>query len=345
MRIIRHFEKRFSVIILQVHVLSRPPGGPAVSLMWSLQYYSLQPSKWKKKHSTDIATTVTYNTVRSLRSAASFFLKLDLMTAFPGKVITDNAERPVVTMGCLATDELPFTLMSNGMARRLGTESRPSIALQAVHVRWLNDSLELRYWQTSVPTLRLELARAALANIVAWLGWLRAQELFGLRWCVVLTSPQDGPTMDLPDHVGVIEYRLLEQTKSDRTRAADCVTAYCTGSGLSPGLWIERLVDLLRLVPGDQTVCEAPLFVHVDESPWTSHYFRSTYLIPSLQEQRLSGDPTLRAFNGSPGNTLAEKFWSMHSYRRGGRSRVSRRRLDCVRKPLAVKSLNTVSGM
>jgi hypothetical protein len=54
---------------------------------------------------------------------------------------------------------------------------------------------------------------------------------------------------------------------------------------------------------------------------------RLSVLIQSLNAQRLNGDASLIPFVGStPGNTLAEKFWSMHSYRREARSHVSRKR-------------------
>jgi hypothetical protein len=39
---------------------------------------------------------------------------------------------------------------------------------------------------------------------------------------------------------------------------------------------------------------------------------------------RLEGEPTLRAFSDQVGNCLQEKITSLHSWRQGGRSRVSR---------------------
>jgi hypothetical protein len=68
----------------------------------------------------------------------------------------------------------------------------------------------------------------------------------------------------------------------------------------------------------------ARVFTQSDGTPWTSKFFCRRFLSPSLQRQRAAGDPYLHPFNGSPGNTLEAKFWSLHCYRRGARSHVSR---------------------
>ena len=55
------------------------------------------------------------------------------------------------------------------------------------------------------------------------------------------------------------------------------------------------------------------------------------FFYPSLHLQRLAGDQTLHLCNGAPGNTIADKYYSMHSYRRGARTHCSRKRDGCVR--------------
>ncbi len=65
------------------------------------------------------------------------------------------------------------------------------------------------------------------------------------------------------------------------------------------------------------------MFSHPDGTAWTSAYFRFRYLHPALEAQRET-DPLLRAFDGTPGNSIREKIWSLHCYRRGARSHVSR---------------------
>jgi hypothetical protein len=68
--------------------------------------------------------------------------------------------------------------------------------------------------------------------------------------------------------VGIIELRLLPETKSSHTKVADIVISYLCASGLAPGLWLERLHRLWSnakphdlLIKGD------------DGRGWTSNYF------------------------------------------------------------------------
>ena len=334
LRRIRAFEARFGVQVLRITPLIKPPRSDAIPLMWVQQHYALQPTRWRRKTSTDDINRVTYGTTRSLRSAASMFLKLDFQVAFPGEVYTDPSSRILRAPGVSPTDELSYTLMSKGMSGRLGTESKPAVALLDRQVRHLNDDLEKRFTSgTLLRSAKLEIARAATVNLVSWMGWLRATECFDMRWSdLALTLPGEGAIHGLPPEVGVIQMFLDPQTKTDRTKIADVIVAWTTGSGLSLGKWIKRIMDLLELNVQDLAFNDDFIFMQPGGSQWTSAFFRSTYLWPSLNEQRLAGDPHLRPYDGSPGNTLMEKFWSMHCYRRGGRTQVSKRRPFCVRK-------------
>lgn len=336
MRVIRAFEGTFGVPVLRLSPVSQPPTSSAIPLMWAQQRYALQPARWSRKpsaHNQDIRSTVTYGTVRGLRSAASMFYRLDMQTAFPGSVFLDQAQRALSVNHVSPTDELAYTLMNSGMARRMGEEVRPSIALLGCHVRYLDASLAERLHGPISLDQKLEVCRAAFANLNLWCGWLRATENFSLCFCdVACTPPAHGALWDLPPGVGCLQERLLEQTKSSPTRTADLILAYCTGSGLAPGYWFERLLELEGLHPDAAASCELDIFRHSSGARWTSHYFRTTFLWPSLHEQRLRGDAALRPFDGSPGNSIEDKYWSLHSYRRGARSHVSKRRANCVRK-------------
>ena len=246
----------------------------------------------------------------------------------------DASSRVVRTLDCSPTDELAHTMLSNGMSRRLGDESRPSHALLERHIRYLDTSLRARYQDCKSPQARLELCRAGLANGLAWTGWLRATELFGIRWCDIVFTPAElMATHDLPAVVAMLQLRLAPATKSCRTKVADVILAAITHSGFDVGFWYHSLRTELRLTSADAAECPALVFQHSNGTSWDSKFFRGTYLIPSLNDQRLAGDPSLLPFDGStPGNTLAEKFWSMHSYRRGARSHVSRKRATNGRK-------------
>jgi hypothetical protein len=108
--------------------------------------------------------------------------------------------------------------MTSGMSRRLGEESTPSHALLERHVHWIDKHLNSLYEAATTEASRAEIARAALANVIAWLGWLRALELFSLTWAdLTVLEPQDGPSLDLPTGTGAILARLLAETKSSKT--------------------------------------------------------------------------------------------------------------------------------
>merc|ERR1711884_38571 len=68
------------------------------------------------------------------------------------------------------------------------------------------------------------------------------------------------------------------------------------------------------------------IFTHLDESLWTSKYFRATFLYPSLRRQQTNNDSYLRPFTDPPGhsNSLEAKFWSIHCFCQGARTHVSR---------------------
>jgi hypothetical protein len=56
---------------------------------------------------------------------------------------------------------------------------------------------------------------------------------------------------------------------------------------------------------------------------WTSQHFHTDFTYPILELQRASGEPTLKAFSDQPGHRIMDEVYSMHSWRRAGRSRVS----------------------
>ena len=46
--------------------------------------------------------------------------------------------------------------------------------------------------------------------------------------------------------------------------------------------------------------------------PWTSHYYRHTFLYRFLEKQKRVDDAYLQKFDESPGNSIPEHFWSLH---------------------------------
>jgi hypothetical protein len=290
-------------------VLRHPPVSPALGIMYAQLQHSVQP--------TASGETVTYGVARQLRSAASAYYQNDLAAAYPHQA-TMEQRRVRVLQHIAPTDSLHFTMQGKGMARRMGTASKPSWALSHVHIAYIDQHLNTAFRRSSDPMDRHELAVAGSVNLWTYLGWLRGGETFGLkRDEVAVLSPQDGPTVGLPLGMGLVTGTLLPETKTDPTQAADVVIAYRCLSGLSLGLWMDRLATF-------QATAQPLLFSTARKPLWTSLHFRTTYAWPLLEQQRLAGEATLRGFSTVPGHRIRDKIWSMHSWRRGGRSRVSR---------------------
>jgi len=321
LRRIRQFETDFGVTGLKSSTLLKPPTSEAIALMWIQQHYALQTPR--KTHATT-GDRVTYGSARTIRSAASQYYTWDMQIAHPGRAMRDGQRRGHLTAGCIPTDQLGYALMTTGMAKRMGDDSTPSVAVNFNQVRRICDILEEEWSGPISIGHQRELAAAAVTHVGAWLSWLRSTELFSIDWeDVTITPPDRHLEKGLQENVGVIEMNLLAETKTNRTKVADVVVAYTTlASGLSLGTWMERL---RRLWPDhdDQGV---PMIRGADGKRFTSSYFRHHFLYPWLYRLQAEGDPTLRAYTREDGNRIEDKFYSMNSYRRGGSSYVSKRR-------------------
>ena len=317
-RRIRNFEKQFNVSILRTTKLVAPPVSPAIPLQWAHQHYTLHTTKSGKNKGDRISA----NGARVLRSAASHFADLDLQVSCPGKVFQDNG-RTVMVEHVTPSSEFSYCLMTKGMNKRLGTASTPPTALTGKCIQFIDQHFTKQWDETNCPRLRHEIATAALVNVLAWTSWARSREIFDLRRADVdIILPSQGPTRGLPENIGAVLLTLQESTKGDQARQCDIPVAYVCGSGLSPGMWLQR-VEACNAI-----LCPNNVFLFQDPSGrrWDSAYFRTKFLIPILDLCRLDGEAILTPYDGSPGNTLAAKFYSMGCYRRGGRSAVSHRR-------------------
>jgi hypothetical protein len=308
LRSLQAFEKWSGVPTLVPTVLTRPPTGAIYGIM----YAQLRSTLPKPGHDEGIK----YNSSRKLRSAASMWYNLDMQMCYPSQAVRDQQRRCYLTVQTTPSDALAFTFLNTGMARRMGDATQPSWTLNHAHIAFIDRRLE-ELWCGAVTAVgRHELATAACANLVAWFGWLRGGELFGIsRVDVTVTEPAHGVVLGLPQGVGVIQVRLAPETKSNPTRTADVVIAYCSGSGLSLGKWMDRVLSTQR---------GALLFSTESRQRWNSSYFRHEYAFPLLEEMRAAGEPTLQVFSDVEGHRIKDKVWSMHSWRRGGRSKVTR---------------------
>jgi hypothetical protein len=317
---IRKFERVFSLRVLATPSMVRPPTHEAIPLMWLQEQYSLRKSS--RQIDPSKVETISHGTVRQFRSAAAQHLAWRQVVTDPAGAYYDRQKR-LIGGPIRHTDAASNTMFATGMSARLGTKTQPSVALLDRHIRSLDQDLRLKYLASTNTAQKRLYARAGLANLNLWLGWLRSGELFDSRWTAfTVVEPGNGPSVDLPVNVGAI-LQNLGATKTDRSQAADVIMAYATLSGYELGWWFTELRNLVD--PNAPLLADyRRLFGHDDGTPWTSRYFRETFLYPSLYAQRAAGDPFLLAFDGTPGNRIDEKFWSLHCYRRGARSHVSR---------------------
>ena len=104
----------------------------------------------------------------------------------------------------------------------------------------------------------------------------------------------------------MVTFWLNPVTKSDRARTADVIIAYTTRSGFlsasgftgqnGTGPDLQGPISAILLVPG---------------TSWTSRFFLTTYLYPSLHQQRLASDPLLLPFDDTASNTIEIRFWRL----------------------------------
>ena len=250
-----------------------------------------------------------FQTVRQLRSAASAWYTMARHQVQPDvSSPSDSFYNPC--------DTVLYKYFTEGMSRRMGVEVNPSMALSHVQVEYLDQALEVQWQMSRSRDQKIEVASAATVNLTAWLGWLRGSEIFSLKTNdVIVIHPDAGIRHGLSPGIGAIILNLLPMTKSNPTSAGDVVLSFQCLSGLSVGKWICRLLDMRP--PGDL------LFSTPSCAQWTSRHFRKAWLYPLLECMRLQGEPSLKIFKN--GAEIQQAFYSMHSYRRGGRSRVQRK--------------------
>ena len=300
--------------------LEHPPRGKEVTLAWTELNTSVEilPARgtWGRR-------TPVYDSIRKVRSAASFYQSWDFMTAFPSGNYFDNKRH--VIGPCRATDSAAYSLYSRGLAARIGSNPRPATALLGRHVMGLDRWMYANYAAATTSQDRRQWALAGLANSLLWLGWLRGGEAFRLQQKdFKAIYPSQGSTYDLPRGVGAILLQMGE-TKTDRSSATEIAIAYKCLSGLSAGEWAHRLY---QLEPWDES-SGRPLFCHSNGTPWSSHFYRHTFLYPGLELLRAQGDSFLSFYDGSTlARTLAYAFWSLHCYRRGARTHSQRSQPD-----------------
>lgn len=290
-----------------------PARGPEIGLMWAELDASVRPLRTRGRSAKG---TPVFTTVRQLRSAASQLHGWNLITTRPSGTLYFQ-DRRLLSGTVRPTDTASYELFSRGLQARMGDEAVPSTALLGRHIRGLDNLFDVQFRAATNGSTRESLALAGFANLLLWTSWLRGGELFNLRWeDVGLIWPHEAPAYDLPANTGAILLSLLPETKSSRSLKADVLVAMRTATGLTIDRWLRRVLFFHDRTPDPS----ARVFQPHAGQPWDSHHYRTTFLYPGLEFLRTSGDAFLQTIGDSRGNCIPDKFWALHSYRRGARS-------------------------
>lgn len=310
---------------LQLPILSHPPLDFSIPLFWSMEHYTTTPSRRSRE------TTPTWNTGRVQRSAISLYSSWWAAFCNPSTIYKDKERRLLSDINLGPSENILSRMTAGGMATRLGTESRPSQALNQRHILW-NQEARKRILNDKDLTLmdKYLYTAAQCSELILWLGWLRSTEVFHLRReDVELTPPHNHGKYNLPPGVGAILLRLLPSTKSLRDKQADMVIAWKTSGGLQLGFWLTQLLSVMEKL--NWVSSHSYIFRNERNTPWTSYYFRTHHLYPNLLHQFNAKDPLLCHLSITPNHGVEWFYYSLHSYRRGAQSHCLRQRPGCTR--------------
>jgi hypothetical protein len=143
--------------------------GDSRRLMWAQERYSLYPSRWKRSASAP-DSTIKWGTIQRIHSAAALQSTFNLLQSCPDRLTYGFCDKPTIVLACNLTDELGYTIFTDGTKRRIGDKSFPSAVLLDQHIQWMDshfrqvattpDSIDVRatlvvpplqiYWPGSV---------------------------------------------------------------------------------------------------------------------------------------------------------------------------------------------------
>jgi hypothetical protein len=171
---LKKFGQKYGIELFPKAPLTQPPRSAVVPLLWGVLEYTLQTSQKMREG-------INYNTVMSIQSAASAYHLWEKMLQFPGHMYRDRDNNIMGASHLSPTYSVIATLGNKGMMSRLGTESRPPVALRYSHVALNHEFRGRQYDGCGNEWLsKYEYAAANFAGTFAWGGWLRAAETFSL---------------------------------------------------------------------------------------------------------------------------------------------------------------------
>lgn len=231
----------------------------------------------------------------------------------------------LICQPCRTTDGLGCLLFASGIAARIGENVNPSVALLDRHVRHLDSELEEQYLSARTPPqARRKAALAGLATLVLWLGWLRFSETFDLYWQDFnVVEPSNGPTVDLPRGAAAgSAFASVLRPKAHEPRLLTCpllIKRSLDTIAASGSIMCAKVVRW-ELTTNNKECATQVFFTHSSDShPMTLALLLTRISFPIPEAPAVisgGGGAMMAAFDGSPGNTLEAKFWSLHCLHR-----------------------------
>jgi hypothetical protein len=176
------------------------------------------------------------------------------------------------------TDSVIATLSNKGTRRRMGTESRPPVALRYNHVAFNQEFRGRQYDGCGNDWLsKYKYAATNFAETCAWGGWLRAAETVSLDdEDAEIITPANGALHNLPIGVGAVLLTLGPETKGKSSKRVNLTLPDTFASGIILHYWYLKLMECKEIFGW----IGGPLFHHSNGQRWTSSYFKSTHVYP-----------------------------------------------------------------
>jgi hypothetical protein len=233
-----NFEEKYGIDLFPKAPITQPPRLAVIPLLWVVLEYTLQTSR-------KLGEGIKYNTDTSLQSSASAYHLWEKKLQFPGHMYWDRDNNIIGASHLSPTDSVIATLGNKGMRRRLGTESRPPVALRYSRVSFNQEFRGQKYDGCGNDWLsKYEYAAANFAETCGWGGWLRAAETFSLDdEDVEIITPDNGALHNLPIGVGAILLTLGPETKGQSSCKVDLPLADTFASGIIPHYWYLELME------------------------------------------------------------------------------------------------------
>ena len=125
-RRIREFESIFGCKVLKPPELSAPPDSRALPALWCQQWHAIRkPTRGRRAKVSD---QLTFGSARGIRSTIGLFYLYDMLVRHPGTVLASDHNN-ILTQEALPNECIEYSLMIEGMARRMGVHSNPPTPL------------------------------------------------------------------------------------------------------------------------------------------------------------------------------------------------------------------------